>query len=69
MFIDQKLERIRVLSKEYGRYAELAKKAGVNKHWLPKFAQGAIKNPTIGNVSRLERFFYNDESLADDRRD
>lgn len=34
----------------------LADHAGVTKHWLEKFDQGAIPNPTIKNLSRLRAY-------------
>jgi transcriptional regulator with XRE-family HTH domain len=31
----------------------IARKSGVNKHWLEKFDQGVIANPTIDRIERL----------------
>ena len=35
---------------------EIADGAGVNKHWLSKFRQGAHPNPGVNTVERLYRF-------------
>lgn len=58
---------IRVQVKNKGDYRTVAQESGVGYEWLAKFAVGAIKNPTIDNVSKLERYFEsasNDKSLS-----
>jgi hypothetical protein len=57
MDIITKVEFIRDQVKGHGLYRVLAEKSGVSYEWLCKFAVGAINNPTVGNVAKLEKFF------------
>lgn len=57
MKITQKVSWIREQVKDHGNYRLLAVKASVGYEWLTKFASGAIDNPTIRNVDKLEDFF------------
>lgn len=50
-------EKTRKEAKAYGQYKYVSEKSGVGKEWLCKFAVGAIPNPTVGNVAKLEAFF------------
>lgn len=43
---------------------EISEQAGVNPHWLEKFSQNRIKNPTIENVGKLEDFLKKIKALA-----
>lgn len=36
--------------------SEIALKAGVNRHWLEKFDQGVIENPTLRNLEAIQAF-------------
>ncbi|RLA20982.1 MAG: hypothetical protein DRQ62_09920 [Gammaproteobacteria bacterium] len=51
------VESIREKAKAYGNYQLVADNSGVGYQWLSKFATGAIQNPTINNVAKLEVFF------------
>jgi len=64
MNISEKVEVIREAAKLNGNYRVLAKKSGVAYEWLSKFSTGAIQNPTVGNVAKLESFF-NSQTNAD----
>lgn len=50
-------EEIRIKANKYGQYRYVSKESGVGREWLCKFAVGAIPNPTVGNVAKLEAFF------------
>jgi hypothetical protein len=50
-------EKIRKKARENGQYKHVSEISGVSKEWLCKFAVGAIPNPTVGNVAKLEAFF------------
>lgn len=41
---------------------ELASKARVNYHWLVKFEQRGVKNPTLKHIERLHAFLTNGEA-------
>lgn len=51
--IKEKTEEIRARVKAKGGYQLLAGN-GLTYHWIQKFACGAIKNPTVDNVAKLE---------------
>jgi hypothetical protein len=51
--------------KTIGNYMAISKQSGVNYHWLTKFAQGSIKNPTLINIHKLEKFITNNNSKND----
>lgn len=53
----EKTEIIRRKVKELGNYRVVSEKSGVNYDWLTKFSRGAIINPTIDKVAKLEEFF------------
>lgn len=41
---------------------EIAVAAGVGEHWLRKFAQGRIPNPTVGNLGALRAYLQGGET-------
>lgn len=49
------LHRYRELNPKLSR-PEVAQMAGINRHWLEKFDQGVIQNPTLRNLERLREF-------------
>jgi hypothetical protein len=58
------LDHVKSLQKkanDRGDYKTVAAEIGVSYHWLQKFAGGHIQNPTVENVSKLERFFSRDK--------
>jgi hypothetical protein len=59
-------EKVRARAKSFGRYDYVAKESGVGYQWLTKFSVGSIKNPTVANVAKLERFFAEIESSPAD---
>jgi hypothetical protein len=52
------------LVSEKGDYRFIADKSGVNLYWLQKFAIGAIPNPGVQNIAKLESFFCGSDSDA-----
>jgi hypothetical protein len=50
-------EKTRKEAKAHGQYKYVSEMSGVSKEWLCKFAVGAIPNPTVSNVAKLEAFF------------
>lgn len=52
--IREKTEAIRAAVRARGNYHELAVD-GLSYHWIQKFACGAISNPTVENVAKLEQ--------------
>jgi len=62
-------ENTRKAARDYGQYRLVAQQSGVGFQWLTKFSTGAIANPTVENVARLEAFFkrraVNDVSKGD----
>jgi hypothetical protein len=60
------LEQVIFLQKRVratGDYKRLAPKIGVSYHWLQKFAGGHMPNPTLDNVSKVEKFFRQDDQF------
>lgn len=53
--LDDTLSRLRERMKEQS-CEQIALLAGVGVHWLKKFAQGRIPNPTVDNLARLRCF-------------
>jgi len=51
------VESIRSKAKQAGNYRRVSSECGVGYEWLAKFAVGAIKNPTVENVAKLEKHF------------
>lgn len=60
MNIMQRVEQIKQIAEERGDYRAVADKSGVTFHWLQKFAIGAIPNPSVKNIAKLEQFFFGD---------
>jgi transcriptional regulator with XRE-family HTH domain len=57
MSITEQVISIRnALNKRKETRAEISEKANVNPHWLEKFAQGVITNPTLDRVAKVEAF-------------
>lgn len=61
-------EEVRKAAKAYGHYRLVAAKSGVGYEWLAKFSSGAIPNPTVANVARIEAFFK-DHAANDGQQD
>ncbi len=62
MKILQHVETLKNLTAQHGNYRRVAELSGVNFHWLQKFAIGAIQNPTIENIAKLQEFFESIEN-------
>lgn len=62
MFISDRVNIIRQMARDTGNYSVVAKNCGVSYHWLNKFATGSIKNPTVDNVDKLERYLAKAEN-------
>jgi hypothetical protein len=52
-YVDSYRDKVKAI----GNYIYVAQHSGVSYHWLTKFTQGSIKNPTIDNIAKLENFF------------
>jgi hypothetical protein len=44
--------------------AAIAENSGVNKHWLEKFDQGVLQNPTLKNIEALHAYLSRAEKVA-----
>lgn len=42
----------------------IAANSGVNPHWLEKFDQGVLNNPTLENIEKLRRYLINAQVAA-----
>jgi hypothetical protein len=62
--IRKKTEEIRARVRSAGGYQRFIDR-GLSYHWIQKFACGAIKNPTINNVAKLEDRLNEIESSND----
>lgn len=56
---------LREKARQHGKYKEVGEKTGVNYHWLQQFACGAIKNPTINNLDKIESFYEDSDSQTE----
>jgi len=57
MDIIDRTNEIKIYLKNSGDYRYVAQHTGVGYHWLVKFANGAIANPGVQNISKLDSFF------------
>jgi len=57
MDIEKLVLDIRGKVKKHGKYREIALSSGVGYEWLAKFAAGAVDNPTVNNVAKLQIYF------------
>ena len=51
--IDQIRARLHLIEVDLSR-PRIAELSGVNRHWLEKFSQGVIRNPTVRNLDALQ---------------
>jgi hypothetical protein len=50
--VEDTRKRLKLLEGQISRPA-IAEQAGVNRHWLEKFSQGVLNNPTLRNLQQL----------------
>lgn len=63
-YVDSYRDKVKAI----GDYIYVAQQSGVSYHWLTKFTQGSIKNPTIENIAKLENFFDQQSSTPGNRK-
>lgn len=57
MNILDRVESVRKQARCAGSYRVIAEKSGVGYEWLAKFARGAIVNPSVDKIHKLEQYF------------
>lgn len=60
----ERLKEYRAGHPKVGR-VELAERIGVNRHWLEKFEQGVISNPTAANLWKVQSWLARQAAGAD----
>lgn len=56
LLVSQAREYLKTLSGNYGQLKNAAIAIGVSEHWLYKFHQGKIENPSVKRVEKLLQY-------------